>query len=71
MDMDWRWWHKARDKGVLCSINPDAHRIDHYAMVRHGMTLARKGWLRTEDIVNTRTLKDVTGLLKKKRDKFG
>jgi histidinol phosphatase-like PHP family hydrolase len=25
LDMDWRWWKRARDKGVLCSINPDAH----------------------------------------------
>ena len=22
LDMDWRWWKRARDKGVLCSINP-------------------------------------------------
>jgi len=29
MDLDWRWWHRARDKGVKCSINPDAHRIAH------------------------------------------
>eukprot|EP00903_Cladosiphon_okamuranus_P004159 g4157.t1 len=34
LDMDWRWWKRARDKNVLCSINPDAHsreRIHHAA----------------------------------------
>jgi DNA polymerase (family X) len=53
MDMDWRWWHRARDKGVKCVINPDAHRVSQFAMLRHGVTLARKGWLRREDVMNT------------------
>jgi DNA polymerase (family 10) len=32
MDMDWRWWHRARDKGVKCVINPDAHRLSQFGM---------------------------------------
>jgi DNA polymerase (family 10) len=56
MDLDWRWWHRARDKGVKCVINPDAHRVAHFAMLRHGVTLARKGWLRREDVMNTLSL---------------
>jgi DNA polymerase (family 10) len=56
MDMDWRWWHRARDKGVKCVINPDAHRVAQFAMLRHGVTLARKGWLRREDVMNTLSL---------------
>ncbi|HUB68515.1 MAG TPA: DNA polymerase/3'-5' exonuclease PolX [Candidatus Methylacidiphilales bacterium] len=57
MDMDWRWWHRARDRGVKCVINPDAHRISQFAMLRYGVTIARKGWLRREDVVNTMSLK--------------
>jgi DNA polymerase (family 10) len=53
MDLDWRWWRRARDQGVKCAINPDAHRISQFAMLRHGVTMARKGWLRREDVVNT------------------
>ncbi len=56
MDMDWRWWHRARDKGVKCVINPDAHRVAQFAMLRHGVTMARKGWLRKEDVMNTMPL---------------
>ena len=59
MDMDWRWWHRARDKGVKCVINPDAHRISQFAMLRHGVTMARKGWLRREDVINTLPLTEV------------
>jgi len=56
MDMDWRWWHRARDKGVKCVINPDAHRVAQFVTLRHGVTVARKGWLRREDVMNTLTL---------------
>jgi DNA polymerase (family X) len=59
MDMDWRWWHRARDKGVKCVINPDAHRVAQFAMLRHGVTMARKGWLRREDVMNTLPLAEI------------
>jgi DNA polymerase (family 10) len=64
MDMDWRWWHRARDKGVKCVINPDAHRLAHFATLRHGVTMARKGWLRAGDVVNTLSLDKVRAALK-------
>jgi DNA polymerase (family 10) len=53
MELDWRWWHRARDKGVKCVINPDAHRISQFGSLRHGVTMARKGWLRKQDVINT------------------
>ena len=59
MDLDWRWWHRARDKGVKCVINPDAHRIAQFSTLRHGVTLARKGWLRREDVLNTLPLAEI------------
>jgi DNA polymerase (family 10) len=63
MELDWRWWHRARDQGVKCVINPDAHRVAAFAMLRHGVTMARKGWLRREDVINTLPLEPVTRLL--------
>jgi DNA polymerase (family 10) len=63
MDMDWRWWRLARDRGVKCVINPDAHRTAQFATLRHGVTAARKGWLRREDVMNTRTLQEITRAL--------
>jgi DNA polymerase (family 10) len=52
MDMDWRLWHKARDRGVLCSLNPDAHALRHFDFIRPGLGFCRKGWLTREDIIN-------------------
>ena len=63
LDLDWRWWHKARDLGILCCINPDAHKTSHLRFLDIGTTLARKGWLRAGDVVNTRTLAQLRKLL--------
>jgi DNA polymerase (family 10) len=64
LDMDWRWWKRARDKGVLCSINPDAHSTMGLHHLGLGVRLARKGWLRREDVFNTRAVAEVAAFLK-------
>jgi len=64
LDMDWRWWKRARDKGVLCSINPDAHSTMGLHFLGIGVRLARKGWLRKKDVFNTRSVADVENFLK-------
>lgn len=65
MDMDWRLWKKARDKGVVCSLNTDAHTIDGLQALHFGIRVAQKGWLRREDILNTRPLDEVKKYLRK------
>ena len=65
LDMDWRWWHRARDKGVLCSINPDAHSTAQLQYLHYGILQARKGSLRKEDVVNTLSLEKITDFLTK------
>jgi DNA polymerase (family 10) len=52
-DMDWRLWHHAKDKGVKCVINCDAHRFEQAGFLRLGAGIARKGWLEAKDIINT------------------
>ena len=63
LDMDWRHWHRARDKGVLTSINPDAHSTEQLQYLAFGVRLARKGWLRREDVLNTLSLEEVREFL--------
>ncbi len=58
-DMDWRHWRKAAEKGLLCSINPDAHRIGQLDYFQLGVGVARKGWLTKEHVVNTRSLSEM------------
>lgn len=61
LDMDWRHWRKACERGLLCSINPDAHETEGLAHVRAGINSARKGWLTAKNVVNTRSLVQVMG----------
>ncbi|MET0261396.1 MAG: DNA polymerase/3'-5' exonuclease PolX [Rariglobus sp.] len=59
LDMDWRHWRKAADRGLLCAINPDAHETSGLEHVRAGVNSARKGWLTKENVLTTRPLSDV------------
>ncbi|MDB2673625.1 DNA polymerase/3'-5' exonuclease PolX [Akkermansiaceae bacterium] len=63
LDMDWRWWHRARDKNVLTSINPDAHTTEQLQFLAYGARLARKGWLRRKDVLNCQSLTEVQAWL--------
>src|SRR5215203_3917292 len=42
LDLDWRYIRRALDRGVLFSINPDAHSIGEYNAVITGTWVARK-----------------------------
>ncbi|MDB4347746.1 helix-hairpin-helix domain-containing protein [Bacteroidia bacterium] len=57
LDMDWRYIHQAIEKGVLISINPDAHVTTGLLDMQYGAHVARKGGLTAESCLNT---KDVT-----------
>ena len=45
LDMDWRWINYAISKGVLISINPDAHSIKGLDDSQYGVAAARKAGL--------------------------
>ncbi|HQU08466.1 MAG TPA: DNA polymerase/3'-5' exonuclease PolX [Opitutales bacterium] len=59
LDMDWRLWRRASERGLLCSINPDAHSVEGLGFVRAGVNVARKGFLQKHSVFNTRTLSDI------------
>ena len=67
LDMDWRWWRLAKEKGVKCSINPDAHTTQGLEAVLFGVRAARKGWLTRNDVVNCLPLGQIEAALKKQR----
>jgi DNA polymerase (family 10) len=54
LDLDWRLVRRARDLGVAISIGADAHSPAGLANVDYGIGIARKGWLRKEDVLNAR-----------------
>jgi DNA polymerase (family 10) len=63
LDMDWRWWKYAVERGVKCAINPDAHRTTQLDYLWFGVRLARKGWLTRADVINTLDLAGIEEFL--------
>jgi DNA polymerase (family 10) len=71
LDLDWRWWPLAKQKGVKCVINPDAHRTARLQDLWFGIGIARKGWLTRDDVVNCLPLAKIEKALRAKRQKAG
>ena len=69
LDLDWRWWPLAKEKGVKCVINPDAHGVEKLQELWFGVGVARKGWLMKDDVVNTLPLGKIEAELRRKRDR--
>ena len=69
LDMDWRWWRMAVEKGVKCVINPDAHSVAGLQNLYFGIGAARKGWLTKNDVVNCLPLSKIIPVLQAKRNR--
>ena len=69
LDLDWRWWPLAKQKGVKCVINPDAHRIERLQDLWFGIGIARKGWLTKNDVMSCLPLGKIEIALRAKRQK--
>jgi DNA polymerase (family 10) len=53
MDLDDPHIREARDRGVPLAIGTDSHKREELGNIRHGVTLARRGWCGPGDILNT------------------
>ncbi len=64
LDIDWRWIPYCLEKGVMISINPDAHQLKGYHDMRYGTYAARKGMLTKEHCLNAMDLQSFESFLK-------
>jgi DNA polymerase (family X) len=69
LDMDWRLWKRAAERGLECSVNPDAHDTAGLEHVRAGINAARKGWLTARNVVNTLPARSIDAWLAKRRSR--
>jgi DNA polymerase (family 10) len=69
LDLDWRWWPLAKQKGVKCVINPDAHRTARLQDLWFGIGIARKGWLTKDDVMNCLPFGKIERALRAKRER--
>jgi len=67
LDLDWRYCRRAKELGVTIEIGPDAHSVPGLDNVHFGIGLARKAWLESGEILNTRGADDVLAFARKRR----
>ena len=69
LDMDWRNIPEAVEKGVLISIDPDAHAVDAFSDIKYGVLVARKGGLTAKQNLSSFTLNEFEAFLEKQKSK--
>ena len=57
--------HEAKKYGVKFAISTDAHQLHHLNLMRFGVSVARRGWLTKEDIINTYSLEELINWAKR------
>jgi len=67
LDIDWRACRIAAEKGTMVSIGPDAHSPMGLENITLGVAQARKGWLRAQHVLNTRTADEVLAFARARR----
>jgi DNA polymerase (family 10) len=56
--------HSARQRGVRFVVSTDSHAVHDFDRLRYGVDQARRGWLRAEDVLNTRDAPDLLAALR-------
>ncbi|THU31571.1 DNA polymerase/3'-5' exonuclease PolX [Niastella caeni] len=67
LDIDWRWIDYAIEKGVLISIDPDAHSVEGYDDCRYGVLAAQKGGLSKQQNLSSFSLAEFEDYLAKRK----
>jgi len=56
----------CKDRGVKVVISTDSHSGANLSFIRHGVTMARRGWLEKQDVINTLPTADFLAALRAK-----
>ncbi len=67
LDLDWRNIYYARNKGCMFSINPDAHSVHEIDLIKYGISIARKGGIQPEEVLNCLPLNEFLNYLKERK----
>lgn len=69
LDIDWRWVAYALEKGVLLSINPDAHSVAGFSDIYYGVLTGQKGGLTAQENLSSFSLAEFESFLEKYKAK--
>ena len=67
LDLNGDWARRALGVGARFTISSDAHSTTELDFMQFGVGSARRGWLTSEDVLNTRPLEELRALLRTRR----
>lgn len=65
LDLNDHHCRMAKEMGLKLAICTDAHHVGGLKNMRYGIYQARRGWLSSDDVINTRKVADLQKLLKR------
>ncbi len=63
LDIDDHYCRLAKEMGVKIAIGTDAHSTDGLRFMKYGIGQARRGWLESKDVLNTRPWRELQKLI--------
>ncbi len=69
LDIDWEYLASMQQKGLLTSINPDAHSIAQIAYVKYGVLIAQKAMLHPKSNLSSFTLQEIEQFIEQQKQK--
>lgn len=71
MDLNDKLAKQAKEAGVMLVISTDSHSNDNFIFMKNGVTIARRAWCTADNILNTRSWKEIKEFIDKKRKLIG
>jgi len=69
LDLNDIYAKKGKEVGVKIAISTDAHLLSQFEYMSYGVSIARRGWLEKEDVLNTLNYVSLMKVLQRKRGK--
>jgi DNA polymerase (family 10) len=58
LDLAPQWLRAARERGLSFVVSTDAHSMAELVNIRYGVAMARRGWVRRGEVLNTRGVRE-------------
>ncbi len=67
LDLNDRYAREAKEMGIPLVISTDTHITEQFRFMRYGVHVARRAWLESKDILNTKDIKELERFLKSRK----
>jgi DNA polymerase (family 10) len=64
LDLNENYCRMAKEMGIRLAISTDSHSAEELDFMRFGVYQARRGWLEVDDVINTRSLRELKKLMR-------